>query len=348
MFRRATFLAGEATGAGLPDVWWFRPDGRKMTRRDWEQRRRAAARRLPQRRRSIADATPHGEPVRRRLVPAALQRPPRGRRRSRCPPRALRPRAGRSSSRPPTPEREPGARSTAARGDRACAVALAAPCCGARERRRELSCRATYRLQLGAELDFAAARGARARTCASSASATSTSRRRSRRGAGSTHGYDVVDPRRVSRGARRRGGAPRAAAAARGSASCSTSSRTTWRPTRRTRSGATRSCARSSSTSTRRTGRHRRFFDIDELAGVRVEDPEVFETTHALGRSSSSREGLVDGLRIDHPDGLADPRGYLERLRDARRRARLGREDPRARRAAARLAGRGHDRLRVR
>src|SRR5262245_10356723 len=62
------------------------------------------------------------------------------------------------------------------------------------------------------------------------------------------------------------------------------------------------------------TGRHRRFFDIDELAGVRVEDPEVFAATHAVVLRLV-REGLVDGLRIDHPDGLADPRGYLERLR---------------------------------
>src|SRR5262249_51636103 len=61
---------------------------------------------------------------------------------------------------------------------------------------------------------------------------------------------------------------------------------------------------------------HRRFFDIGELAGVRVEDPEVFETTHALALRLVD-EGLVDGLRVDHPDGLADPRGYLERLRSA-------------------------------
>ncbi len=62
-----------------------------------------------------------------------------------------------------------------------------------------------------------------------------------------------------------------------------------------------------------RTGRHRRFFSIDELAGVRVEDPEVFETTHALVLGLVA-EGVVDGLRIDHPDGLADPGGYLRRL----------------------------------
>jgi (1->4)-alpha-D-glucan 1-alpha-D-glucosylmutase len=64
------------------------------------------------------------------------------------------------------------------------------------------------------------------------------------------------------------------------------------------------------------TGRHRRFFDIDHLAGVRQEDPEVFATTHELALSLV-REGLVDGLRIDHPDGLADPAQYLGRLREA-------------------------------
>jgi (1->4)-alpha-D-glucan 1-alpha-D-glucosylmutase len=64
------------------------------------------------------------------------------------------------------------------------------------------------------------------------------------------------------------------------------------------------------------TGRHRRFFDIDHLAGVRQEDPDVFAATHALALRLV-REGLVDGLRIDHPDGLADPAGYLHRLREA-------------------------------
>ncbi len=63
------------------------------------------------------------------------------------------------------------------------------------------------------------------------------------------------------------------------------------------------------------TGRHRRFFDVDHLAGVRQEDPEVFEATHELALRLV-REGAVDGLRIDHPDGLADPAGYLQRLRD--------------------------------
>jgi (1->4)-alpha-D-glucan 1-alpha-D-glucosylmutase len=62
------------------------------------------------------------------------------------------------------------------------------------------------------------------------------------------------------------------------------------------------------------SGWHRRFFDIGELAGVRVEDPEVFEKTHAKVLELVA-DGLVDGLRIDHPDGLANPREYLERLR---------------------------------
>ena len=62
------------------------------------------------------------------------------------------------------------------------------------------------------------------------------------------------------------------------------------------------------------TGRHRRFFDIDELAGVRQEDDEVFRATHEKVLQLV-REGIVDGLRIDHIDGLADPAGYLHRLR---------------------------------
>ncbi|APA87886.1 malto-oligosyltrehalose synthase [Paraburkholderia sprentiae WSM5005] len=58
----------------------------------------------------------------------------------------------------------------------------------------------------------------------------------------------------------------------------------------------------------------RRFFDISTLAAVRVERPEVFEAVHAL-IFRLYREGLVDGLRIDHIDGLAEPREYCQRLR---------------------------------
>ena len=61
---------------------------------------------------------------------------------------------------------------------------------------------------------------------------------------------------------------------------------------------------------------YRRFFEIAGLAGLRVEDPPIFEESHRLVLALV-REGAVDGLRIDHVDGLADPRGYLERLRAA-------------------------------
>ncbi len=59
---------------------------------------------------------------------------------------------------------------------------------------------------------------------------------------------------------------------------------------------------------------YRRFFDITSLAGLRVEDPQVFSDTHALVLAWVA-EGVVDGLRVDHPDGLRDPAGYLQRLR---------------------------------
>jgi (1->4)-alpha-D-glucan 1-alpha-D-glucosylmutase len=63
------------------------------------------------------------------------------------------------------------------------------------------------------------------------------------------------------------------------------------------------------------TGFYRRFFDIDDLAAVREEDPEVFAVMHDKVLALV-REGVVDGLRVDHPDGLADPAGYLRRLRE--------------------------------
>ena len=60
---------------------------------------------------------------------------------------------------------------------------------------------------------------------------------------------------------------------------------------------------------------YRRFFEVDELIAVRVEIPEVFDATHDL-LLELHRAGMIDGFRIDHPDGLADPVGYLERLTD--------------------------------
>ncbi|MFP7759982.1 malto-oligosyltrehalose synthase [Marisediminicola sp. LYQ85] len=58
---------------------------------------------------------------------------------------------------------------------------------------------------------------------------------------------------------------------------------------------------------------YRRFFAVNTLAGIRVETPWVFDESHVeISRWFS--EGLADGLRVDHPDGLADPGGYLDRL----------------------------------
>ncbi|MFE8944682.1 malto-oligosyltrehalose synthase [Streptomyces sp. NPDC007856] len=61
---------------------------------------------------------------------------------------------------------------------------------------------------------------------------------------------------------------------------------------------------------------YRRFFSISELIGLRVEDPEVFQATHAK-ILQLLHEGVLDGLRVDHPDGLADPDAYLARLHEA-------------------------------
>ena len=59
---------------------------------------------------------------------------------------------------------------------------------------------------------------------------------------------------------------------------------------------------------------YRRFFDVGGLAGIRTELPDVFEATHARIEKMVAR-GEVDGLRVDHPDGLRSPEVYFERLR---------------------------------
>jgi (1->4)-alpha-D-glucan 1-alpha-D-glucosylmutase len=61
---------------------------------------------------------------------------------------------------------------------------------------------------------------------------------------------------------------------------------------------------------------YRRFFDVDSLIAVRVEQEDVFEATHRVLLELNAA-GVVEGFRIDHPDGLADPEGYLARLRAA-------------------------------
>lgn len=64
-------------------------------------------------------------------------------------------------------------------------------------------------------------------------------------------------------------------------------------------------------------GRYRRFFDINELVGIRVEEDNVFADSHRL-ILRWIREGVIDGLRVDHVDGLRDPLAYLRRLEEAR------------------------------
>jgi (1->4)-alpha-D-glucan 1-alpha-D-glucosylmutase len=133
--------------------------------------------------------------------------------------------------------------------------------------------------------------------------------------AGSTHGYDVVDPTRVSDELGGEESFRRLARATRDAGMgvivdfvpnhmATSDENPYWSdPQRRAKFFDTDP----------ETGWHRRFFTIDDLAGVRVEDPEVFEETHGKVLELVS-EGLIDGLRIDHPDGLADPATYLERL----------------------------------
>jgi (1->4)-alpha-D-glucan 1-alpha-D-glucosylmutase len=176
--------------------------------------------------------------------------------------------------------------------------------------------RATYRLQLAGEFGFAAARSLVPYLASLGVShlylAPSFEAR-----PGSTHGYDVVDPGRISTvlGGEEefRGLAADARAAGLGIVldivpnhmAAHEANRFWADPALRSRFFDIDPV----------TGRHRRFFDIDHLAGVRQEDPEVFERTHRLALSLV-KEGVVDGLRVDHPDGLADPAEYLQRLRD--------------------------------
>jgi malto-oligosyltrehalose synthase len=68
---------------------------------------------------------------------------------------------------------------------------------------------------------------------------------------------------------------------------------------------------------------YRRFFDVNDLVGLRMEDPEVFRETHEYLFALIGR-GFVDGLRVDHIDGLRDPAGYLGKLREETDRLRDG------------------------
>ncbi len=177
--------------------------------------------------------------------------------------------------------------------------------------------RATYRLQLGTDLDLRAARELLPYLDDLGISHVYLSPVWQAR-AGSTHGYDVIDPAAISRelGGEDELRALSSEARERGMGlildvvpnhMAADDTNAYW---------ADLGLRRKFFDVDEETGRWRRFFDVDELAGVRQEDPEVFEATHRLALALV-REGVVDGLRIDHPDGLADPAGYLERLADA-------------------------------
>jgi (1->4)-alpha-D-glucan 1-alpha-D-glucosylmutase len=169
--------------------------------------------------------------------------------------------------------------------------------------------RATYRLQLGPDLTFEDARrlvpylrelGVSHLYLSPSLQARS----------GSTHGYDVVDPTTVSRELGGEEELRRLADEGLGIVldivpnHMGTGDENRWWPDPKVFD------------INEQTGFYRRFFDIDDLAAVRIEREEVFELVHGKVLELM-RDGVLDGLRVDHPDGLADPAGYLERLRAA-------------------------------
>ncbi len=171
--------------------------------------------------------------------------------------------------------------------------------------------RALYRLQLGPGLDFAGARRLVPYLRELGVSHLYLSPSLQAR-PGSTHGYDVTDPRHISRDL---GGEDEFRALCREAPGvvldivpnhmAADEGNPFW---------ADEQQRLQVFDVDPKTGWHRRFFTIDDLAGVRVEDPEVFELTHRKVLELVG-DGLVDGVRVDHVDGLASPREYLERLR---------------------------------
>jgi (1->4)-alpha-D-glucan 1-alpha-D-glucosylmutase len=135
---------------------------------------------------------------------------------------------------------------------------------------------------------------------------------------GSTHGYDVTDPTRVSR---ELGGEEELRALCEAAHEAGLGTLVDVVPNHMSTSEEENRFWRDPKVRARffdwdaESGWYRRFFDIGGLAGVRVEDPAVFEETHAKILELVG-DGLVDALRVDHPDGLANPREYLHRLRD--------------------------------
>jgi (1->4)-alpha-D-glucan 1-alpha-D-glucosylmutase len=173
--------------------------------------------------------------------------------------------------------------------------------------------RGTYRLQLSPDADFAFARSLvpYLRSLGVSHLYLSPSLRAR---SGSTHGYDVVDPTQVSEALGGEEGLRALAGEGLGIVldivpnHMGTGDENRWwsDPAERSRVFDVDP----------ETGFYRRFFDIDDLAAVRAEREDVFSLTHAKVLELIA-EGVLDGVRVDHPDGLADPAGYLRRLRKA-------------------------------
>jgi (1->4)-alpha-D-glucan 1-alpha-D-glucosylmutase len=172
--------------------------------------------------------------------------------------------------------------------------------------------RATYRLQLGPGMGFARARALVPYLRELGVSHLYLSPSLQAR-SGSTHGYDVVDPTRLSEELGGEREFRELAAAGLGVIldivpnHMGIGDQNRWWRDPETR-------ARWFDLDP--AGGYRRFFDIDDMAAIRQERKEVFDTSHAKVLQLV-REGVLDGLRVDHPDGLADPAGYLRALRSA-------------------------------
>ena len=173
--------------------------------------------------------------------------------------------------------------------------------------------RATYRLQLTPDFDFAAARELvpYLRDLGISHLYLSPSLQARE---GSQHGYDVIDPRRISDALGGEDEFRKLAGAGLGvildivpNHMAAVDESPFWRDP---------DLRQMFFDVDLRTGFHRRFFDVGELGGLKQEDWEVFWATHAKV-IELVRDGVIDGVRVDHPDGLANPAEYFDRLADA-------------------------------
>jgi (1->4)-alpha-D-glucan 1-alpha-D-glucosylmutase len=173
--------------------------------------------------------------------------------------------------------------------------------------------RATYRLQLTPDFGFAAARELVPYLRDLGISHLYLSPSLQAR-AGSQHGYDVIDPRRISDALGGEEEFRKLAAAGLGvildivpNHMAAVDESPFWQDLE---------LRQMFFDVDLRTGFHRRFFDVGELGGLKQEDWEVFWATHAKV-IELVREGVIDGVRVDHPDGLADPAEYFARLAEA-------------------------------